>query len=93
MAYRPPMPMPQQTSVPRDLTAHDQALANVNNEASTWAGAVAASDQALSDLQAAQSAFDQAVSNEAQARASYESAQNAYQQAYGSVPKEDTLTP
>ena len=80
-------------STPRDLTAHDAALAEVNAKATDWSDAVGESDAKRAAYDEALAALNAALEAETAARTSYESAQQAYADAYDAVPKEDTLAP
>ena len=80
-------------STPRDLTAHDAALDEVNAKATDWSDAVGESDAKRAAYDEALAALTAALEAEATARTDYEAAQQAYSDAYDAVPKEDTLAP
>jgi hypothetical protein len=86
-------PVAQQAAAPRDLSAHDAALADVQAKATVWSDKVGASDSAREAYDAALAALNAALAEEATARTDYEASQLAYKDAYDAVPKEDSLAP
>lgn len=86
-------PQVAQTSAPRDLTAHDAALADVQAKSTAWAEKVTDSDSARAAYDQALANLNSALQAEEASRIDYETAQQAYATAYAAVEKEDKLAP